>query len=144
MESWLDTIRQNNKVFINSFKKDTWKPSNWENIQNNPHCEDYKNIFLKLRYNGHIHDNSYFDVLKRFETRYRSDKELQKMIDRYLKLTEMNYRSMKKGGWKNPFADIKFIGPWPFKIASPCVVDTELGKEYKRLEFELKEIFNKI
>lgn len=141
MESWFETIKKNNRAFLDSFKEDNWMPSNWEKIQKDSHYEDYKNIFLKLRFGGHIHDNSYFTILDRFEKKYQSDKNLRKKIDRYIELTNMNYRPIKNGGWRNPFNDIKGIGPMGI---IPCVVDTELGKEYKRLEFELKEIFNKI
>ena len=145
MESWLDTIKRNNKVFLNSFKEDDWRPSNWENIQNNPHCEDYKNLFVKLRFDGHIHDNLYFDVLRRFEKKYTQDKELQNKINRYLEITKMNYTPVNKKNWRNPLGGIYSCGPKIFGISLCCEYrDTELGKEYKKLELELKEIFRNI
>jgi len=142
MESWFETIKKNNRAFLNSFKKDNWCPSNYNKETGKLYnSEEYKNIFLKLRFGGHIHDNSYFAILDRFEKKYQSDKNLIKKIYRYIELTNMNYRPIKNGGWRNPLNDIKGIGPMGI---IPCVVDTELGKEYKKLEFELKEIFNKI
>jgi hypothetical protein len=147
MESWLDTIKRNNKVFLDSFKADKWKPSNWENIQDNPHCEDYKKVFLDIRYNGHIpHDTkNYFATLERYDKKYKSDKLLKDKVDKYLEMTELNYRSMKKGGWRNPFGELKAYGPKLFGLNPFChYEETELGKEYKKLEFELKELFSRI
>lgn len=152
LASWGETIRENNNVikkegFLGKGRSDyNWYPSNYNRETGELyHSEDYKNLFLKLRFNGHIHDNSYFKVLKRFEEKYKQDKNLREKIARYLEITEENYTFPKKNStntkWKNPLNDIKGIGPLGI---IPIVVDTELGKEYKKLEFELKEIFNKI
>lgn len=146
MESWLETIKKNNKAFLDSFKEDSWRPSNWENIQRNHHYEDYKNLFLKLRYHGHIpSDANYFKTLDRYVEKYNSDKYFRKKVDRYLELTELNYRPMKKGGWRNPFGELKAYGPKLFGLNPFChYEETELGKEYNELEFELKELFSRI
>ena len=141
---WKNVFKKNSSIkkIFTDWSNDGWYPSNYEN---NPHYEDYKNIFIKLRFDGHIHDNSYFEILDRFEKRYSQDKELRNKIDRYLEISNMNYRSIKNGGWRNPLGGLYSCGPKILGLSLCCEYrDTELGKEYKRLEFELKDIFNKI
>jgi hypothetical protein len=145
---WKEVFKKNSnlkKIFLD-WSNDSWRPSNYENVEKDPHCEAYKNVFVKLRNEGgHIHDMSYFKALARFEKKYKSSKKLKQKIDRYLELTEMNYRSMKNGGWKNPFGELKAYGSKLGGLNPFChYEDTELGKEYKQLEYELTQIFRNI
>ena len=130
--SWSEVFKKNGNPFKN-WNDDGWRPSNWENIQNDPHCEDYKNVFLKLRFNGHIHDNSYFAILDRYVKKYKDDKEFRKKVNLYIELTE--------DLWKKPTNDIKFMKSEYF---IPKVERTEFGKKYYELENELIREFSKI
>lgn len=129
---WSEVFKKNGNPFKN-WNDDGWRPSNWENIQNDPHCEDYKNVFLKLRFNGHIHDNSYFAILDRYVKKYKDDKEFRKKVNLYIELTE--------DLWKKPTNDIKFMKSEYF---IPKVERTEFGKKYYELENELIREFSKI
>ena len=129
---WSEVFKKNGNPFKN-WNDDGWRPSNWENIQNDPHCEDYKNVFLKLRFNGHIHDNSYFAILDRYVKKYKDDKEFRKKVNLYIELTE--------DLWKKPTNDIKFRKSECF---IPKVERTDFGKKYYELENQLISIFKTI
>lgn len=129
---WNDVFKMNGNPFKN-WSDDGWRPSNWENIQNDPHCEDYKNVFVKLKTScscGHIYDMSYFDSYKRFIELYKKDKNLRKKIDLYIEMTnDLSKKPTNKFKWK-------FMIPIPER--------TEFGKKYYALENELIRIFSKI
>ena len=153
LRDWIKAIKETNEIhrregFFGKGRSDyNWYPSNWKNIQDNPHCEDYKNLFVKLRFDGHYHSNHDFEIIRRFEERYNSDETLRNKINRYLELTELNYRPITKNTWNNPFGTFKMIGPTHNGKTLPIVpsfVKTELGIEYDKLEFELKQIFKNI
>jgi len=120
---------------------DNWRPSNWkgpspENYKN----EEYKNVFLKLRFHGHIPGQHYFAILERYVKKYKSDKEFRKKVDEYIEMTE--------GLWKNKTNNIRFENPFTGKMNKwfgvPTVVKTEFGKKYYELENELIREFSKI
>ena len=113
---------------------ENWHPSNWkgpspENYKN----EEYKNVFLKLRFHGHIPGQYYFQILDRYISKYNSDKDFRKKVDLYIEMTE--------GLWKNPTNDIKLKKSEYF---IPKVERTEYGKKYYALEDELIREFSKI
>ena len=129
---WSEVFKKNGNPFKN-WNDDGWHPSNWKNVQNDPHCEEYKNVFLKLRFNGHIHDNSYFVILDRYVKKYKDDKEFRKKVNLYIELTE--------DLWKKPTNDIKFMKSEYF---IPKVERTDFGKKYYELENQLISIFKTI
>ena len=153
-KDWIDTIKETYKIhkregFLGKGRSDrNWYPSNYDRKTRKLRVsEDHKNLFVKLKFNGHYHSNEDIKVLKRFEERYNSDKTLREKISRYLELTELNYRPVTRKTWSNPFGTFKMIGPtYNGKKCGfiPSFEKTELGIEYNKLEFELKQEFNKI
>ena len=144
-QDWIDAIKETNEIhkregFLGKGRSDyNWYPSNYNRETEELHVsEDHKNLFVKLRFNGHYHSNEDFKVVKRFEQRYNSDEKLRNKINRYLELTELNYRPVTRKTWDNPFGTFKRFGIFP------GFVKTELGIEYDKLELELKQEFNKI
>lgn len=144
-QDWIDAIKETNEIhkregFLGKGRSDySWYPSNYNRETGELYVsEDHKNLFVKLRFNGHYHSNEDFKVVKRFEQRYNSDEKLRNKINRYLELTELNYRPVTRKTWDNPFGTFKRFGIFP------GFVKTELGIEYDKLELELKQEFNKI
>ena len=129
---WSEVFKKNGNPFKN-WNDDGWRPSNWKNVQNDPHCEEYKNVFLKLRFNDHIPGQHYFAILDRYITKYKSDKDFRKKVNLYIELTE--------DLWKKPTNDIKFMKSECF---IPKVERTEFGKKYYELENQLISIFKTI
>ena len=109
-----------------------WVPTNFydRGLGGDYSNEEYKNVFLKLRFNGHIHDNSYFVILDRYVKKYKDDKEFRKKVNLYIELTE--------DLWKNKTKNIRF---W---FGIPIVVETDFGKKYYELENQLISIFKTI
>ena len=134
-QDWKQAIKETNEIhkregFFGKGRSDyNWYPSNWENVQKNPHCEEYKEVFLDLKFHGHINDwNSYKVVLERFEQKYKNSKSLRELIDEYIHLKHMKWnKSFKKWNWKN------------FSFES-----NDLEKQFIKLENELIIIFNNI
>jgi len=134
-QDWKQAIKETNEIhkregFLGKGRSDyNWYPSNWENVQKNPHCEEYKEVFLDLKFHGHINDwNSYKVVLERFEQKYKNSKSLRELIDEYIHLKHMKWnKSFKKWNWKN------------FSFES-----NDLEKQFIKLENELIIIFNNI
>lgn len=115
--SFYNVIKENNKIikgegFLGKGRDDyNWYPSNYNKKTGKLyHSEDHKNLFVKLGFNNHIHDNSYFEILKRFEKRYEKDRCLREKITKYIEITGKNNSK----------------------------------REHETLEYELKNIFNKI
>lgn len=153
-QDWKQAIKENNEIirkegFLGKGRSDyNWYPSNYNRETGELRVpEDHKNLFVKLRFNGYYHSNEDIKILKRFENRYNSDKNLREKINRYLELTELNYRPVTRKTWSNPFGTFKMLGP-AYKGKKygfiPGFEKTKLGIEYDKLEFELKEEFNKI
>jgi hypothetical protein len=153
-QDWINAIKETNEIhkregFFGKGRRDyKWYPSNYNRKTGEPRIpENHKNLFVKLRFNGHYHSNEDIKILKRFEERYNSDKNLREKINRYLELTELNYRPVTRKTWSNPFGTFKMLGP-TYKGKKygfiPSFEKTELGIEYDKLEFELKQEFNKI
>ena len=134
-QDWKQAIKETNEIhkregFLGKGRSDyNWYPSNWENVQKNPHYEEYKEVFLDLRFHGHINDwNSYQVILERFEQKYKKSKSLRELIDEYIHLKHMKWnKSFKKWNWKN------------FSFES-----NDLEKQFIKLENELIIIFNNI
>lgn len=153
-ESLGEAIRENNEVirregFLGKGRSDdNWYPSNYNRETGELRVsENHKNLFVKLRFDGHYHSTEDIKVLKRFEERYKFDESLRKKINRYLEITELNYRKITKKTWDNPLGTFKMLGPTYNGKTMPIVpgfVKTELGIEYDKLEFELKQIFKSI
>ena len=93
--------------------------------------EEYKNVFLNLRYHGHIEDyESYLQVLKRYEYKYDNDKELRALVAEYINLKNLKYKkSFKKVTWKH---------------CIPMIESNDLEKNFLKIENYLIHIFNKI
>ena len=129
---WLDILT--NAPYIKPIVEtglEKWKPSNWKGPSPaNYKDEEYKNVFLKLRFHGHIPGQHYFVILDRYVTKYKSDKDFRKKVDEYIEMTN--------GLWKHPTNDIKF------DHFMPKVERTEYGKKYYKLENELIIEFSKI
>ena len=153
-KDFVNAIKETNEIhrkegFLGKGRSDyDWYPSNYNKKTGELYVsEEHENLFVKLRFNGHYHSNEDIKVLKRFEERYKSDKNLRKKINRYIELTELNYRPITKKTWDNPFGTFKMQGP-TYKGKTygfiPSFEKTELGIEYDKLEFELKQEFNKI
>ena len=132
---WLDILT--NAPYIKPIVEtglEKWKPSNWKGPSpENYKDEEYKNVFLKLRFHNHIPGQHYFAILDRYVTKYKSDKDFRKKVDEYIEMT--------KGLWKHPTNDIKFKKSEYF---IPKVERTEFGKKYYELENELIKEFSKI
>ena len=95
--------------------------------------EEYKNVFLQLRYHGHIDDyESYLEVLNRFELRYDKDKDLRQLIAEYINLKNMKWnKSFKKFNWK--------------KLSTYFTCESnDIEKNFIKIENELINIFNRI
>lgn len=94
-------------------------------------CEEYKNVFLQLRYHGHIDDyESYLEVLNRFELRYDKDKDLRQLIDEYINLKNMKWnKSFKKVTWK---------------YSIPIIQSNDFEKKFLKIENKLIHIFKTI
>jgi len=153
-QDWKQAIKENNEIirkegFLGKGRSDyNWYPSNYNRETGELRVsENHKNLFVKLRFDGHYHSNEDIKVLKRFEERYKSDESLRKKINRYLELTELNYQPVTKKTLNNPFGTFKMLGP-TYKGKKygfiPAFEKTELGIEYDKLEFELKQEFNRI
>ena len=153
-KDWIEAIKENNEVirregFLGKGRSDyNWYPSNYNKETGELRVpENHKNLFVKLRFNNHYHSNEDIKVVKRFEQRYSQDKSLREKINHYLELIELNYRPITKKTWDNPFGTFKMVGP-TYKGKKygfiPSFEKTELGIEYDKLEFELKQEFNKI
>jgi len=135
LQDWKQAIKETNEIhkregFLGKGRSDdNWYPSNWANIQKDPHCEEYKEVFLNLRFHGHIDDwNSYKVILERFEKKYKNTKSLRKLIDEYIHLKNMKWnKSFKKWSWKT------------FSYES-----NDLEKQFIEIENELINIFNNI
>lgn len=95
--------------------------------------EEYKNVFVNLRYHGHIDDyETYLPVLERFEHKYRNDRNLQKLIDEYINLKNMKWnKPFKKFNWKN------------LSTYFTCE-SNDLEKNFIKIENELINIFKHI
>jgi len=95
--------------------------------------EEYKNVFVNLRYHGHIDDSeTYIPVLERFEHKYRNDINLQKLIDEYINLKNMKWnKPFKKFNWKN------------LSTYFTCE-SNDLEKNFIKIENELINIFKHI
>jgi hypothetical protein len=153
-QDWKQAIKENNEIirregFLGKGRSDyNWYPSNYNRETGELRVpEDHKNLFVKLRFNGHYHSNEDIKVVKRFEQRYNQDKSLREKISHYLELTELNYRTVIRKTWSNPFGTFKMIGPKFNKKTLGIILSfekTELGKEYDRLEFDLRQEFSKI
>ena len=91
--------------------------------------EEYKNVFLQLKYHGHIDDyESYIEVSNRFELIYNSDKDLRQLIAKYINLKDMKWnKSFKKFNWK--------------KLSYES---NDLEKNFIKIENELINIFSRI
>lgn len=130
---WSEVLKKNGNPFKN-WDDDGWRPPNWKGPSpKNYKDEEYKNVFLKLRFNGHIHDNSYFTILDRYVKKYKDDKEFRKKVNLYIELTE--------DLWKKPTNNIKFMKSEYF---IPKVERTDFGKRYYELENQLISIFKTI
>lgn len=135
LQDWKQAIKETNEIhkregFLGKGRSDdNWYPSNWENVQKDPHCEEYKEVFLNLRFHGHIDDwNSYKVILERFEKKYKNSKSLRELIDEYIHLKHMKWnKSFKKWSWKT------------FSYES-----NDLEKKFIKIENELINIFNNI
>lgn len=135
LQDWKQAIKETNEIhkregFLGKGRSDyNWYPSNWENIQKDPYCEEYKEVFLNLRFHGHIDDwNSYKVILERFEKKYKNTKSLRELIDEYINLKHLKWnKSFKKWNWKN------------FSFES-----NNLEKQFIKIENELINIFNQI
>ena len=93
--------------------------------------EEYKNVFVKLRYHGHIDDyESYLKVLKRYEYKYDNDKELRALVAEYINLKNLKYtKSFKKVTWK---------------YCIPMIESNDLEKKFLKIENQLIHIFKTI
>lgn len=139
---WLDILT--NAPYIKPIVETglkNWYPSNWKGpAPSNYKDEEYKNVFLKLRFHGHIHDNSYFPILDRYITKYKSDKDFRKKVDLYIEMTD--------NLWKKKTNVIRFQNPFTGKynkwFGVPEVQKTDFGKKYYELENELIKEFSKI
>ena len=135
LQDWKQAIKETNEIhkregFLGKGRSDyNWYPSNWENVQKDPHCEEYKEVFLNLRFHGHIDDwDSYKVILERFEKKYKKTKSLRNLIDEYIHLKHMKWnKSFKKWSWKT------------FSYES-----NDLEKQFIKIENELINIFNNI
>ena len=130
---WKEVFKKNSslkKIFLD-WGDDNWRPSNWKGPSpENYKDEEYKNVFLKLRFHGNIPGQHYFAILDRYITKYKSDKDFRKKVDEYIEMTN--------GLWKHPTNDIKF------DHFMPKVERTEYGQKYYKLENELITEFSKI
>lgn len=135
-QDWKTVIKETNEIhknegFLGKGRSDyNWYPSNYNKETGElNHSEEYKEVFLKLRYHGHIENWSLYSVvLKRFEQKYKSSKKLRKLIDDYIELQHMKYnKSFKKWNWKT------------FTFES-----NDLEKNFIKIENELINIFNQI
>lgn len=135
LQDWKQAIKETNEIhkregFLGKGRSDyNWYPYNWENVQKDSYCEEYKEVFLNLRFHGHIDDwNSYKVILERFEKKYKNTKSLRKLIDEYINLKHLKWnKSFKKWNWKN------------FSFES-----NDLEKQFIKIENELINIFNQI
>ncbi len=154
LQNWINAIKETNRIhkkegFLGKGRSDyNWYPSNYNKKTGELYqSEDYKDLFVKLRFGGYYNSTEDIKVIKRFEERYKSDENLRKKINRYLEITELNYRPITKKTWDNPLGTFKMLGP-TYKGKTlhiiPAFVKTELGIEYDKLEFELKQIFKNI
>lgn len=154
LQNWINAIKETNRIhkkegFLGKGRSDDkWYPSNYNKKTGELYqSEDYKDLFVKLRFGGYYNSTEDIKVIKRFEERYKSDENLRKKINRYLEITELNYRPITKKTWDNPLGTFKMLGPtYNGKTLHiiPAFVKTELGIEYDKLEFELKQIFKNI
>ena len=134
-QDWKTVIKETNEIhkkegFLGKGRSDyNWYPYNWENVQKDSYCEEYKEVFLNLRFHGHIDDwNSYKVILERFEKKYKNTKSLRELIDEYINLKHLKWnKSFKKWNWKN------------FSFES-----NDLEKQFIKIENELINIFNQI
>ena len=135
LQDWKQAIKETNEIhkregFLGKGRSDyNWYPYNWENVQKDSYCEEYKEVFLNLRFHGHIDDwNSYKVILERFEKKYKNTKSLRELIDEYINLKHLKWnKSFKKWNWKN------------FSFES-----NDLEKQFIKIENELINIFNQI
>ena len=134
---WKDVINQNPSIVktFTDWSSDGWYPKNYKNVCDDPHCEAYKEVLLKLKYHGHIPSDtkSYYEVLKKFETKYNRSKNFRKKIDDYIEMTN--------DLWNKPTNKITFKKSNYF---IPISERTEFGKQYYKLENELISEFSKI
>lgn len=135
LQDWKQAIKETNEIhkregFLCKGRSDyNWYPSNWENVQKDSYCEEYKEVFLNLRFHGHIDDwNSYKVILERFEKKYKNTKSLRELIDEYIHLKHLKWnKSFKIWNWKK------------FSFES-----NDLEKQFIKIENELINIFNRI
>ena len=135
LQDWKQAIKETNEIhkregFLGKGRSDyNWYPYNWENVQKDSYCEEYKEVFLNLRFHSHIDDwNSYKVILERFEKKYKNTKSLRELIDEYINLKHLKWnKSFKKWNWKN------------FSFES-----NDLEKQFIKIENELINIFNQI
>jgi hypothetical protein len=130
---WKEVFKKNSslkKIFLD-WCDDNWHSSNWKGPSpENYKDEEYKNVFLKLRFHGHITGQHYFAILDRYITKYKSDKDFRKKVDECIEMTN--------DLWKHPTNDIKF------DHFMAKVKRTEYGQKYYKLENELITEFSKI
>ncbi len=139
-QDWKNTIKETNQIhknegFLGKGRIDyNWHPSNYNKETGElNYSEEYKEVFLKLRYHGHIDDyKSYLKVLNRFELRYDKDNDLRRLIAEYISLKNMKWnKSFKKFNWK--------------KLSTYFTCESnDLEKKFIRIENELINIFNRI
>lgn len=139
-QDWKNVIKETNEIhkkegFLGKGRSDyNWYPSNYNKETGElNHSEEYKEVFLKLRYHGHIENwSSYSIILKRFEEMYKKDKNLQKLISEYINLKNMKWnKSFKKFNWK--------------KLSTYFTCESnDLEKNFIKIENELINIFNRI
>jgi len=136
LQDWKQAIKETNEIhkregFLGKGRSDyNWYPSNY-NIKTGKlyQSEEYKEVFLQLRFHGHIDDwDSYKVILERFEKKYKNSKSLRKLIDEYINLKHMKWnKSFKKWSWKT------------FSYES-----NDLEKQFIEIENELINILNNI
>lgn len=134
---WLDILSKADYIKpIVETGLDKWKPSNFKGPDaSNYKNEEFKNVFVKLRYHGHVPINNevYHSVLNRYVSKYTSDNDFRKLVDKYISMTE--------DLWKEPTNKITFKKSNWFV---PIPERTEFGKQYYKLENELISEFSKI
>ena len=139
--SWLNIFNNHNIKFANpkgdsnvkeiNGKIYNWVPTNFydRGPGGNYSDEEYKKVFLNLRFHGHINDwNSYKVILERFDKKYKNTKSIRELIDEYINIKNMKWnKSFKKWNWKK------------FSFES-----NDLEKQFIKIENELINIFNQI